>query len=730
MINKDYLEEFETELKENSDAEFIASFSALKRYQKKDYLKELTYLGSEVKNFYFYPLTTLTGRELTEGIRIAKEKTTIMCTTPDKVIKIQLFMEKEDSTYELNEFTDPANFSEQLIKNSKRISGVFDFNADLLKLSDKEIEDWEDEQIEEYASALEKEMKLFDINKLYLITEEKLTDENFDSVPKYLNQRLTYNSTEDEYDIDFVPIDEFTSLYDAQPLIIVNSEPIKGKIKGLGVKTPLGTLVGNIKPVNEEGHFPDLVADKDTHVFKKLTFPFQTTPTLNLIDYWSSDQIIPLKDIFSYLDDLGVNYDEEFSLAKFISFSKEDPSLKTISIEGIQKLEAEKKVSGNNFTVYSAINPEDPEWETCTMQESRYTRSSKIEISELSKTSNNLRLTCKWYPQSNSFVDHRKHVWNVTEYRNENSYKVNYNSPGAQDIDTAVKVVLQMLTESFWKDYEFKGATKIEINGGQSVETIADKDIYLLNQKYSGQDRYSVTTNNWLAWKSINRKIVNANPNLIKRIEGIFAMLSGTLKSNFSINKGDNDDYKILLPYYFEMTYQIDNPSKYVSYEDIKVRLKSNYFNFTKDGIEPKNKNISNNEIYKLDYNHYAFPELTKTTESASIPSSIPSDQELANGEFSKYQMKCFTNNKDNFKIMIDQYGSGNIYFNPLTNKYIENEGKFYFNDPQNIQEIIISSFFGMGTWSIEFIADNIINLKLNLFDKYSSYNNFRDIII
>lgn len=79
---------------------------------------------------------------------------------------------------------------------------------------------------------------------------------------------------------------------------------------------------------------------------------------------------------------------------------------------------------------------------------------------------------------------------------------------------------------------------------------------------------------------------------------------------------------------------------------------------------------------------------------------------------------------------MIDQYGSGNIYFNPLTNKYIENEGKFYFNDPQNIQEIIISSFFGMGTWSIEFIADNIINLKLNLFDKYSSYNNFRDIII
>lgn len=86
----------------------------------------------------------------------------------------------------------------------------------------------------------------------------------------------------------------------------------------------------------------------------------------------------------------------------------------------------------------------------------------KIEISELSKTSNNLRLTCKWYPQSNSFVDHRKHVWNVTEYRNENSYKVNYNSPGAQDIDTAVKVVLQMLTESFERTMNLKVQQKLK----------------------------------------------------------------------------------------------------------------------------------------------------------------------------------------------------------------------------------------------------------------------------
>jgi len=44
---------------------------------------------------------------------------------------------------------------------------------------------------------------------------------------------------------------------------------------------------------------------------------------------------------------------------------------------------------------------------------------------------------------------------------------------------------------------EFKGATKIEVKNGQKIETINDDSIYALQEKYSGQDRYAVTTSVW-----------------------------------------------------------------------------------------------------------------------------------------------------------------------------------------------------------------------------------------
>ncbi|WP_348736950.1 hypothetical protein [Spiroplasma endosymbiont of Ammophila pubescens] len=47
---------------------------------------------------------------------------------------------------------------------------------------------------------------------------------------------------------------------------------------------------------------------------------------------------------------------------------------------------------------------------------------------------------------------------------------------------------------------------------------------------------------------------------MINRIENALAMLSNNLKSTYCINKGDNDDYKILLPYYFEITNPLERP--------------------------------------------------------------------------------------------------------------------------------------------------------------------------
>ncbi len=53
--------------------------------------------------------------------------------------------------------------------------------------------------------------------------------------------------------------------------------------------------------------------------------------------------------------------------------------------------------------------------------------------------------------------------------------------------------------------------------------------------------------------------------------------------SSLSINKGLNDDYKLLLPYYFELKSSPIHPNKNKiwEYKDIKVILKSVYFDFT-----------------------------------------------------------------------------------------------------------------------------------------------------
>lgn len=209
-------------------------------------------------------------------------------------------------------------------------------------------------------------------------------------------------------------------------------------------------------------------------------------------------------------------------------------------------------------------------------------------------------------------------------------------------------------------------------------------------------------------------------------------MLSGAFKSNFCINKGDNDDYKILLPYYFELQNSIDNPKGYVEYKDLRVKLKSSYFKFADDGFEPFVESISNNKIYKLDINHYVFPEMTKNTETASIPSSMPIDQQLANGEYSKYQVKQFNKEISKINMIKNDYGSSNLNYNPLNLTYIENNGEFEFNKPQKISEIVLSSFYGAGIWQLSLIdiSDKEHNLELNLFDKNDSLNNFTNLIL
>ncbi|WFG96481.1 hypothetical protein M0C40_00235 [Spiroplasma citri] len=67
-------------------------------------------------------------------------------------------------------------------------------------------------------------------------------------------------------------------------------------------------------------------------------------------------------------------------------------------------------------------------------------------------------------------------------------------------------------------------------------------------------------------------------------------MLSNYTYSKYAINKGYNDDVKLITPYYFEL---ISTPNKiedgYWEFKDCKVLLNSSYFNFSGGPTPPKN---------------------------------------------------------------------------------------------------------------------------------------------
>ncbi|MCL8212955.1 hypothetical protein LD120_00412 [Mesoplasma sp. JKS002657] len=672
---------------------FKESTGVKKRYRKSPNVLSLNYSKREVKDYFIYPLTTLTGKKISEGISVSKEKTTILVTTPDKKIETRAYL-ADDKLFSISEFADPSDPTQQLLKNSNTISFV---TRDLI-----------DPQ--------------FDI--LYLLTEEEITQDNFEDLDKYLSRNIDVDKNDSGLvSMTFQPLEDFTSLFKSQVIKILLMQPIKDKIQGMSITTPAGTLVGNIKAIDPDGHTISLLAKDNTEIFPNLVFPFQTKPNLGTVKYWNSKQIIPLKDIFDFLDSKKIAYDQEFSLEDFLKLGDptEQPSihfdnLKRIKFEITRVSFTEQSFGAGTHKEQDLTEPFDFELNQdtnfLTVQRGKITQPDRIEVSsggagEVPISTSYKELT----PLNLTNID----IFPINDLKNSSGF------------DT----VCQMMTDSFWKDMEFKGATKVEVKNGQKIETIDDAQIYALQEKYSGQDRYAVTTNLWTSWKQSNPRLVNENPLIVKRIENSLAMLSGYIKSNYSINKGDNDDFRVLLPYYFELQNTLDNPITYTKFLDIKVKLRSSYGTFTKDEFKFGNKDVSKNEIFELDYNHFVFPELTKTPETAQIPSSMPLDQELANGEFSKYQLKNFSSDNETKALILSKYGSGEMNYDPINNP-IKNIGDFILQNSSTVSEIEISAFYGYGDWIITLTTatNKNIDLKLKLFSKQETDKTLISLII
>ncbi|WP_338959300.1 hypothetical protein [Spiroplasma endosymbiont of Tiphia femorata] len=291
-------------------------------------------------------------------------------------------------------------------------------------------------------------------------------------------------------------------------------------------------------------------------------------------------------------------------------------------------------------------------------------------------------------------------------------------------IDSLQQLLLDMLSYTYNYNRNFEGAKYNDKTGKP------DNDIAKLRAKFEGQKPEEVITNLFKQWELDYPNYINLLQ--VKIFKQIFIMLSKYIYSSMSINKGLNDDNKILLPYFFELKSKPihQNENKIWEYKDIKVILHSSYFDLTDiNNIKLKSNDISQNELFKLDDNQFNWLSITNELESNNIPSLIPADWTLGNGEYGKYFTRTIIE-KNKIENVLNLYGSNKSQLFSKLEFYkeilqIDNNNEFELqieNPINNLNRIEISGIFGAGNYDLILMTDKQeINLQnINLFDKYN----------
>ncbi|WP_375317070.1 hypothetical protein [Spiroplasma endosymbiont of Virgichneumon dumeticola] len=526
------------------------------------------------------------------------------------------------------------------------------------------------------------EIDLLNQFKLYAVSiNETLTESNIDNLYIINSYSQPYQNpkTRSTKSITIIKIKDFKTR-DGYPIIIKLQKPLDKdtKVIGLKIKAPRSMLFGNIKVLGEVDNmevYPKLFV-KDKIAFPLLSMPIETQPKVRILEQWFSEQILP------------------WNLAKqFIG--QEKSALDLIAIGGGK--ETRKEVI-NNARVTNAWLGHD------------FTNSPG------------------YWPLNDEKQLNDKEIWTfrITDIRSEHISTnakfrdVELEIKDAPTIDSLQKLLLDMLTYTYTYNRNFDGFDPSHL----------EQKISKLRAKFENQKPDEVISNLFKQWKL-------DYPNYIKLpqiqiFKQIVIMLSSNIYSNMSINKGLNDDNKLLLPYYFELKSNPihRNPDEVWEFKDVKVILKSDYFDFTNiNNIKLKNNDISQNQLFKLDDNQFNWLSITNELESNNIPSLIPADWTLGNGEYGKYFTRVIIE-KNKTENALNLYGSNKSQLFSKLEFYkeilkIDNSNEFELqieNPINNLNRIEISGIFGAGNYDLTLITDKQeINLQnINLFNKYN----------
>ncbi|WP_338976124.1 hypothetical protein [Spiroplasma endosymbiont of Monopis laevigella] len=526
------------------------------------------------------------------------------------------------------------------------------------------------------------EINLLNQFKLCAVSiNEPLTENNIDNLYIINNYSQPYQNpkTRSTKSITIIKIKDFKTR-DGYPIIIKLQKPLDKdtKVTGLKIKAPRSMIFGNIKVLGEVDNmevYPKLFV-KNKIAFPLLSMPIETQPKVRILQQWFSEQILP------------------WNLAK--QFIGQEKSVLDLI-----------KISSGSVTRREVIN------------------NARITHAWLGYEFSNV-LGGKWPLKSQKELKD-KEVWDFVGESQFYSYIATNNKfndieieiKDAPTIDSLQQLLLDMLSYTYNYNRNFDGADYDDKN-----------EIAKLRDKFSGQKPDEVITNLFRKWELDYPNYINLQQ--VKIFKQVFIMLSKYIYSTLSINKGLNDDNKILLPYYFELKSNPIHSNKDNSwkYKDVKVILKSEYFDFTDmNNIKLKNNDISQNELFKLDDNQFNWLSITNELESNNIPSLIPADWTLGNGEYGKYFTRVIISN-NKIENALNLYGSNKSQLFSKLEFYeeilqIDNKNEFELqikNPINNLNRIEISGIFGAGNYYLILITDKQeINLtNINLFDKYN----------
>ncbi|WP_342263767.1 hypothetical protein [Spiroplasma endosymbiont of Clivina fossor] len=519
-----------------------------------------------------------------------------------------------------------------------------------------------------------------------------------------LDELYIINSYTERYAPKSIKVTKETVLVRVQDFKVRGSNPIivriqkqlpeDTKVKAITIKFPRQALFGNIKligEVNGVAGYPRLFIENDKVMLPMLSMPIETEPKVRILQQWMSSQVLA------------------WEKAKL--FFNEKSALDLITVGG--GTESRKKVFIDARVTSMHITRNTQKYQSvpvgCLPVDLLKENIILNETITLPGAIGGLKPSCL----------------DATSYNLTKNYdRVELEFKEIFKIDSLQKVLLDMLDYTYNYRTNFKYATYDKNN------TPLDDIAKLKENKFVGQKPEVVITNLFEDWKFENPKLIK-HPS-VQIFKQIIMMLSEYILSELSINIGLNDDYKLLLPYYFELISVPLLDDGYYKFKDVEVVLKSEYFNFDNNNIQLVNNDISQNQLFKLNSNQFNWLPLINNLEPNDIPSLLPKDIKLADGNYGKNFVNCIVE-KTQLSSVINIYGKGleallsNFrWFKEINKLDITKQCKFLLEkEISNFKRLELSAIFGQGQYNFKFETNNgyveIMNIYLfnNKSDSY-----------